>query len=216
MTGHRPWREVRDARLAAMTPEQRVEALEARRQAREELDRELADPTARDLYWIDNGGYAAASKIERIYLRSEATMTEITEFITAQLDREYRDAQLISQGGYLPQRWEVAECVPDWPFQDDLMEIYALDQINTKTWRDEPRERYRMALVTYGRSQDEHIARYDPERICAEIEAKRRLLALAAEFEAVDRWSDAEVIHRALAAPYTSQPGFKPEWSIDA
>lgn len=142
-------------------------------------------------------------------------MTEISDFVTAQLDREYRDAQLISSGGYLPQRWEVSDCVPDWPFQDDLMEIYALDQINTKTWDDEPRERYRMAVVTYGRNQDEHIARYDPERICAEIEAKRRLLALATEFEAVDRWADAEAIHRALAAPYADRPGYRPEWRID-
>lgn len=139
---------------------------------------------------------------------------DITAFITAQLDREYRDAQLISQGGYLPQRWEVSAWSGDWPFQDFVSEIIAHDQINTETW-DQPHEQNRMALVDDGRNQDEHIARYDPERICLEIEAKRRLLALAAEFEAVDRWSDAETIHRALAAPYAGQPGFRPEWRID-
>ena len=142
-------------------------------------------------------------------------MSEIVEFVAAQLDREYRDAQLISSGGYRPQRWEVSARGGEWPFADYMSEIIAHDQINTETW-DQPHEQHRMALVDDGRNQDEHIARYDPERICAEIEAKRRLLALAAELEAVDRWSDAETIHRALAAPYADRPGFRPGWRNDA
>ena len=41
MSGHRPWREVRDERLSAMTPEERAIALAARERAREELQAEL-------------------------------------------------------------------------------------------------------------------------------------------------------------------------------
>lgn len=145
-------------------------------------------------------------------------MTEISDFVAAQLDREYRDAQLISSGGYQPQRWEVSECVPDWPFQDDLMEIYAVDRVIGADPGDGV-ERYRMALVTYGRNQDEHIARYDPERICLEIEAKRALLAEADEMK---RSGDhalsfyAGRLVRMVAAPYAKQAGFKPEWRVDA
>ena len=99
--------------------------------------------------------------------------TSIVAFITAQFDREYRDAQLISNGGYRPQRWEVAARGGEWPFATCMSEIIAHDQINTETW-DQPHEQNRMALVDDGRNQDEHIARYDPQRICLEIEAKRR------------------------------------------
>lgn len=139
----------------------------------------------------------------------------ITAFITAQLDREYRDAQLISSGGYRPQRWEVSECGSEWPFSNYMAEITALDWVLGEDIKTVPPERNRMALVTDGRNEDRHIARYDPERICLEIEAKRRLLVIAAGLEAVDRWSDAEAIHQALAAPYADQPGFQPEWRID-
>lgn len=148
-------------------------------------------------------------------------MTQISEFVTAQLDREYRDAQLISDGGYRPQRWEVSECVPDWPFQDDLMEIYAVD---LPLGPDDGKGfgRYRMALVSYGRNQDEHIARYDPERICAEIEAKRRSLARHAKCAHGEGVCSGRTVGREycddmadLAAPYAGRAGFKDAWRLD-
>lgn len=149
-------------------------------------------------------------------------MTEISEFVAAQLDREDRDARLISDGGYQPQRWEASDCVPDWPFQDDLMEIYALDK-PIGVGDDEPFERYRMALVTYGRNQDEHIARYDPERICLEIEAKRRILARHARCANGEGVCSGRTVGREfcddiadLAAPFEGHAGFKAEWRIDA
>jgi len=146
----------------------------------------------------------------------------ISAFVAANLDREYRDAQLISQGGFRPQRWEVAECVPDWPFADYMAEIIAHDQINDESW-DEPHGQYRMALVTNGRNQDEHIARYDPERICVEIEAKRRILSRHAKCAHGEGVCSGRTVGREfcddmadLAAPYAGQPGFRPEWRNDA
>lgn len=162
--------------------------------------------------------------------------TSIVAFITAQFDREYRDAQLISNGGYRPQRWEVAARGGEWPFATCMSEIIAHDQINTETW-DQPHEQNRMALVDDGRNQDEHIARYDPQRICLEIEAKRRILAHLAvsrrDIEGALEKLPADVpievgaalmstygmigvLEKHFAAPYADQPGFRPEWRIDA
>jgi hypothetical protein len=144
----------------------------------------------------------------------------IAEFVAAMYDAEHGDAQLISDGGYQPQRWEVSGCVPDWPFQDDLMEIYAVDRVLGADDADGV-ERYRMALVTYGRNQDEHIARWDPERICLEIEAKRRILARHARCVNGEGCRSGRTVGRDycddvadLAAPYSGHPRFKPEWSV--
>jgi hypothetical protein len=102
------------------------------------------------------------------------------------------------------------------------MEIYAVDRVIGAGPGDGV-ERYRMALVTYGRNQDEHIARYDPERICLEIEAKRRSLARHARCANGEGCCSGRTVGREycddmadLAAPYAEKAGFKPEWGIDA
>lgn len=77
----------------------------------------------------------------------------------------------------------------------------------------------------------EHIARHDPARVLAEVEAKRRILdlaSLAAQREAqkpgydtVARLETAlakvtapelERVVRLLALPYADQPGYRDEW----
>jgi hypothetical protein len=81
-----------------------------------------------------------------------------------------------------------------------------------------------------------HIARHDPARVLAEIEAKRRIMAEAFHHAAVidSEWGcchDAEEIEqglcpeqhpdelpllRLLALPYASYPGYRPEWAPGA
>lgn len=60
----------------------------------------------------------------------------------------------------------------------------------------------------------EHIARWDPARVLAEVEAKRQILDL---WETVDPGPAGltlvEVI-LALAQPYASRPGFRDEWRL--
>jgi hypothetical protein len=58
----------------------------------------------------------------------------------------------------------------------------------------------------------EHIARWDPARVLAEVEAKRRILDLAAELqEREGRYADDFI--RALAQPYAGRPGWREEWA---
>ena len=80
--------------------------------------------------------------------------------------------------------------------------------------------------------QARHIARHDPARVLADVEAKRYLLEWCAEVTAHFDWStlnlpgslrddpNARATHTAvvalksLAVPYAGQPGFKPEWRL--
>lgn len=53
--------------------------------------------------------------------------------------------------------------------------------------------------------QAQHIARHDPERVLADVEMKRQLLAVVAEMRAQDGWgfhAFASQIEQALAAPF--------------
>jgi hypothetical protein len=62
-----------------------------------------------------------------------------------------------------------------------------------------------------------HIARHDPARVLAEVEAKR---AVVAERLFYDRDPDYELtilgerILAALALPYAGHPDYQPEWSL--
>lgn len=84
---------------------------------------------------------------------------------------------------------------------------------------------------TYGpeleeRANADHIARWDPARVLAECEAKRRIVTeiypeldldndtLNYEFGATR--ADPEDVLRLLALPYADHPDYKPEWSPPA
>jgi len=63
-----------------------------------------------------------------------------------------------------------------------------------------------------------HIARHDPARVLAEVDAKRRIIDGLAE--ALDRHADyitgtftVEDVLRLLALPYRDHPGYRPEWA---
>lgn len=74
----------------------------------------------------------------------------------------------------------------------------------------------------------EHIARWDPARVLAECEAKRRIIELADEATGLDMQVDSEFrvairdetaqpyvgdsILRALALPYAVHPDYREEW----
>ncbi|WP_422744313.1 DUF6221 family protein [Micromonospora sp. WMMD754] len=68
----------------------------------------------------------------------------------------------------------------------------------------------------------EHIARHDPARVLAEVDAKRRVIDVLRGFEPNDEWStqpdmglrqnNAAGALRALALPYADRPGYRDEW----
>ena len=63
-----------------------------------------------------------------------------------------------------------------------------------------------------------HIARWDPARVLAEVDAKRRILAWLADAELSDgtTWSfDGDGLLRLLAQPYAGRDGWREEWRLD-
>ena len=63
----------------------------------------------------------------------------------------------------------------------------------------------------------EHIARWDPARVLAEVDAKRRILDWCERMAHVDGYGglmarDARMIRRLLAQPYAEHPDYRPEW----
>lgn len=69
-----------------------------------------------------------------------------------------------------------------------------------------------------------HIARHDPTRVLAEVDAKKVLLRVhgpahdcAADRDGVDCATEEEpcLVLRLLALPYALHPAYRPEWALD-
>lgn len=91
-------------------------------------------------------------------------------------------------------------------------------------------ERAALAWMPFGNptaSQRDHIARYDPWRVLAEVQSKRAILDLCAlARRKADQLDEGEVMAAArawragaleqvvklLTEPYRSRPGFREEW----
>lgn len=75
-----------------------------------------------------------------------------------------------------------------------------------------------------GKATAQHIARWDPDRVLAEVEAKRRIVdSLEAGARDPARLIDAALhlqtgvlrnVVLTLAQPYAGRPGFDPEWRL--
>lgn len=153
-------------------------------------------------------------------------MTDLVTWLRAQLDREEGDANLIPGGGYQPARW-TAHRVPD----GDWAEIRQHD-LPVGADADEGEEISTAGLMTWGRNEDLHVARWDPARVVAEVAAKRAILDLHAIVSNGCDKPDSDYCQecyydrgynpqgfpmpcptvRLLALPYASNPGYEESW----
>lgn len=111
--------------------------------------------------------------------------------------------------------------------EDERMARLALDQTGDN-WR----AYYKQIVATNPRFGEDpadattsevadHIARHDPTRVHAEVEAKRRIVALHCDARGGDpscssldypeKAEDCETL-RLLALPYADHPDYRPEW----
>jgi hypothetical protein len=59
-----------------------------------------------------------------------------------------------------------------------------------------------------------HMAVHDPARVLREIDAKRRVIAEAAEYEpGISGYAEMWTVLRLLALPYADRPGYREEWA---
>jgi hypothetical protein len=124
----------------------------------------------------------------------------LTEFLAARLDEDQAAAEALKV-----ERWVLDN---EWVFGETSADVIASlnnDQLSTAT--------------------GEHIARHDPARVLAEVDAKRRILELHAdghECPTFDREIGGEPVTgyygddcptlRRLALPHADHPDYDPEW----
>jgi hypothetical protein len=111
--------------------------------------------------------------------------------------------------------WEPA--LPD-PVVDEFVAEpgYSCNLATVETWPSGttgsamPRT-YANEIVEMDASAAGHIARWDPARVLAEVDAKRQILDLATDVTEMSH-DTADTMIRLLALPYADRPGYREEW----
>lgn len=144
-------------------------------------------------------------------------MSDIVEFLTAQLDED--EAAAVAASGRDPQWWDTGPGYPEAP------------EVRVVNDRDD------VIVSEVGERVARHIARYDPARVLAEVASKRAILDEHKHVPAVQQERDHEhefgcqTCHadthcgetmalgwcetvRLLAAPYDQHPDYDPAWRL--
>jgi hypothetical protein len=132
---------------------------------------------------------------------------ELIAFVRTCLDDDEATAAIISSGGYMAQTWHAG---PDGPGHVGVL-LFAEDRVIGDP--PEAVERYDepFAIVIGGRAEHRHIARWDPARVLAEVEAKRAILA---HHELHAEPFPCRTM-KLLAQPYADRPGWREEWRLE-
>jgi hypothetical protein len=153
----------------------------------------------------------------------------LTTFLLARLDEDEEAAKACAQA--FPSPWEVSD--RGW-----RVRIYAADvpdvgdhaepgDMRSPCVIDVEPDRHHRELNEGGWLSDrvDHIARHDPARVLAEVEAKRRIVAEHPDYggygESCATCAESDVdlapypcpTLRALASVYRDHPGFREEWA---
>jgi hypothetical protein len=136
---------------------------------------------------------------------------DLTTWLRAQLEDDERVARAAAE------RCGCHGGVPDWDFADD-------GEDGRIVVRDDPHPNVSRRLSKrWNRSYDDlfaarHIARHDPARVLAEVEAKRRILDWLDKSEdwmfdkSYGGQPDCDAVRALLALPYATRPGYRDEW----
>jgi Family of unknown function (DUF6221) len=131
-------------------------------------------------------------------------VTGLARFLLARIAEDKEAARLAVEGRWV--RWRDQEHIPGWDgfvvIGDDAAEGAECNPV----------------ARVYTQDDAEHIMRWNPERVLAECDAKRRIVEGCTELRrALDRDGvptsfDDEDILGLLALPYADHPDYLPEW----
>ena len=124
-------------------------------------------------------------------------MTDLAEWLLARIAED----EDVARAAILPQYGQNGE----WLTFDDK-EHLSRTTVFARNWDDKLGQACETEMSWIGRGARDHIARWDPARVLAECEAKRRLIALG---EKDSYWDD---VLRILALPYADHPDYREEW----
>jgi hypothetical protein len=108
---------------------------------------------------------------------------DLVAFLNARLDEDEQIAQ--------------ATCCPDWT--DEGWKV-----LDSNAALDEGL----VAQTVQFQTDADHIARWDPARVLADVQAKRQIL------EHEDMWGEDSTILQFLAQPFADHPDFDPSWKL--
>lgn len=141
-------------------------------------------------------------------------MSDPVEFLRARLDEDEAVARAALPSD-VRRRWFAGDEDADVPGIPGHREVYVYEA------QDWPLMEALNGSLMERRAQVEHIARWDPARVLAEVEAKRRVLDLCAAIAdteigrvGVESHDLAFGILDVLAQPYADHPDFDPMWSL--
>jgi len=149
-----------------------------------------------------------------------ADVDSLVSWLGQQLDEDQRVAEAIREGGLQAPQWQAAG-EGTW-VAVTTQDRYLGDPPEIFEAVDEP-----VALVANRRGEAAHIARWDPDRVLAEVAAKRRILRrweTAKDAVAVSagtvlagaarlRLQTVEMLILDLAQPMAGRPGWRDEWA---
>lgn len=140
-------------------------------------------------------------------------MAELIEFLRARLDEDERIA-IAASGCAMPEAQSAGD---RWRLSDG--EIYPSD-----------RSRHPGSIITgwdgwFETGHGEHVARHDPARVLAEVNAKRRILdeivpqIIGLDWQIISEWGSSQnepdehlPLLKLLALPYADHPGYCDGW----
>lgn len=132
-------------------------------------------------------------------------MTDLVQFLRDRLDEDEQAATGASAGPWKPWRGKAL--------------LHGLGQLEHAVTLPGEGIGSRASIVTASWMDAEHIARHDPARVLAEVDAKRRIvdyLVEELEDQGADNpwWYDDKLlpILRCLALPYADHPHYREEW----
>lgn len=137
-------------------------------------------------------------------------MDDLVTWFRAQLDEDERVAREAAHGSW---EYQDMNSVGGGRVCDPTV---AIATIHFDAERVDPRIR-RTISEREAAATGTHIARWDPARVLAEVDAKRRILDLStwdAEFPDSSGGYDSacEDVVKLLALPYVGRPGYRDEW----
>jgi hypothetical protein len=127
----------------------------------------------------------------------------LTEFLLARIAEDEAAARLA-----IPPRWDDAESTPHWRHDGNPSGAFMAGQMvigQASSWREVDQDGGRFAR---------HIVRWDPARVLAECEAKRRIVKFAEYWLGATEGMEAEFVLGSLALPYADHPDYDEAWTF--
>lgn len=145
-------------------------------------------------------------------------MDDLVTWLGVQLDGDERVARA-AVAPFLKGRWRfdgTLSSVGPVVVTGDATDDRWVRDGNKSVWTCDDPEDSCSEIAALWDAEGEHMARWDPARVLAEVEAKRAILDEFRRELADDLTNESALwVLAVLALPYRDRPGYRPEWAPD-